>query len=649
MQALKRLIPTAPSLRAQLLFFGALMALLLVGSFAAAASYAPYGGNGGFRDSFGASRYDEQRPDFNTGGYHRSHRPVMRQHDARDWDDRPDYRSHRDDAFFRFDSDSMQPFEPRTYQPSTPRGMFDLNFNSGLPNRAPGRQFDRGPLLPDRQPALPQPMPWQTPPSQSVPAASSADLVDVQALITTRYQNSAVRKLLGSLSPQGGVAVYAEVLDKIVTRHLEPQPPQALARRGLYDLSQALQNPAFLQANGLSRQMPQLAQFQQWLEMTAQRASVQSSSDAVALVAQVMQTAQQAGIHPACVAVEFIYGAMESLDKFSAFVPEDTARNMSHQLGASLVGIGVEIEAAPQGAMIKKVLPDGPAAQAGLRKGDLIVAVDNQPLSGRSIDDAVSLITGSAGSPVALAVARGTQPPLRVSLARRSVQVRSVTDVQMLDPAAGIAYLKLDVFASTSAKEMEAALLQLHQQRMQSLILDLRGDPGGLLTASIEVAKLFLPSGTIVSTRGRTASDNTQELAVSNGRTWKTPLIVLIDEQSASASEILAAAIQENGRGILVGRHSYGKGTVQSLFNLDSTAATLRLTTARFYSPRGRMMAGAGVEPDVPVPAGSSAEVDAANGDLRADRDVQIAVQIARQQRAAPFAGARPAFPIPGT
>ena len=145
------------------------------------------------------------------------------------------------------------------------------------------------------------------------------------------------------------------------------------------------------------------------------------------------------------------------------------------------------------------------------------------------------------------------------------------------------------------------------------MILDLRGNPGGLLTAAISISDRFLPSGTIVSTKGRTAADNTKETA-QYAQTWKVPLVVLIDRNSASASEILAAAIQENGRGVIVGERSYGKGTVQTLFPLQSAPAGLRLTTAKFYSPDGREMSGAGVTPDVKVSAtvGNDATDDAA-------------------------------------
>jgi hypothetical protein len=171
---------------------------------------------------------------------------------------------------------------------------------------------------------------------------------------------------------------------------------------------------------------------------------------------------------------------------------------------------------------------------------------------------------------------------------------------------------------------MDEALMNLHRSGMQSLVLDLRGNPGGLLTTAIELSNKFLPSGTIVSTRGRTTQDNMQEKA-SNTQTWKVPLVVLIDENSASASEIFAAAIQENGRGVIVGRQSYGKGTVQTHFPLRSVGGNLKLTTAKFYSPKGREMANAGVTPDVQVTATSYRGTPST-----ADQDIQSALEVAQ-------------------
>jgi carboxyl-terminal processing protease len=183
--------------------------------------------------------------------------------------------------------------------------------------------------------------------------------------------------------------------------------------------------------------------------------------------------------------------------------------------------------------------------------------------------------------------------------------------------------------------EVDRALWQLYQQGMKSLVLDVRGNPGGLLTTAVALADKFLPSGEIVSTRGRTTGDNSAERAKFE-QTWKTPLVVMIDKDSASASEIFAAAIQENGRGLVVGERSFGKGTVQTHFPLRSVSGNLRLTTALFYSPRGRAMAGSGVEPDIRA---------ASTTDAKNDEALNTAVRTAASRQVHELASSAPKQP----
>jgi carboxyl-terminal processing protease len=328
-------------------------------------------------------------------------------------------------------------------------------------------------------------------------------------------------------------------------------------------------------------------------------------------------------VNPGAVCFEFVYASLDTLDKFSMFLAPEKSGEVSIGLDQKLVGIGVEVEADPSGLKILKAFPGGPAAQATLKKGDLITAVNGRSLQGVDLARSVELITGPAGSPVKLGLRREDKVA-ELTLVRRSVEVASVSEVRMLDDASHVGYIRLDQFAESSTKELDAALWKLHNAGMETLVLDLRGNPGGYLTTAIEISDRFLPSGTIVSTRGRNAEDNSQETA-QFAQTWKTPLVVLIDHQSASASEIFAAAIQENGRGLIVGETSYGKGTVQTLFPLKSVTAGLRLTTAKFYSPDGREMAGAGVTPDIKVRTGTTDD-DAAmlQAGLNTARDPQL-------------------------
>ena len=423
----------------------------------------------------------------------------------------------------------------------------------------------------------------------------------IQHKLTGRYGNPAVVRLVRSLPAEQSLQLYLEISGMIDARHLKPSTYDARVKRAVKNLCEAMENRNFLQANGLGGDPSRLEAFRSDLVRLEGR-RMNSPEEAYQAVQWAVQAGERdAGLRPSAIVLEFIYGATDSLDKYSAFVPAMGRSSPSAELEDHIVGIGVEIKADDAGAgmLIANALPGGPAAEAGLRKGDVIESIDGQKVSGATLDSAVDLISGPAGSRITLEVRRDDRVA-QVQLVRRRVEVHSVSEVKMLENNVG--YIKLDKFAQNSSDECDTALWSLYRQGMKSLIVDVRGNPGGLLTTAIQMSNKFVPSGTIVSTRGRDATDNLVEYA-HRQHAWKTPLVVLVDENSASASEIFAAAVQENGRGLVVGRRTYGKGTVQTHFPLQTVSGSLRLTTAQFFSPKGRTMAGAGVEPDVLVEA----------------------------------------------
>lgn len=422
----------------------------------------------------------------------------------------------------------------------------------------------------------------------------------IQRKLTSRYGNPAVVRLARSMSGQQSLEVYLEISGLIDARHLKPSTYDVRVKQAVKNLCQAMENPAFLQANGLGDDPSRLDSFRRDVQHLTEGRAINGAEDAYQALQWTMQAGERdAGLRPAVVALEFIFGATDSLDKYSAFVPAMGKSSPSAELEDHIVGIGVEIKPDERGLLIANALPGGPAADAGLRGGDVIESINGQKVTGATLDSAVDLITGPAGSGVTLGVRRDERVA-EVKLVRRRVEVHSVSQAKMLENNVG--YIKLEKFAQNSSEECDKALWDLYRQGMKSLIVDVRGNPGGLLTTAIQVSNKFVPSGTIVATRGRDASDNTVEYA-HRGRAWQTPLVVLVDENSASASEIFAAAVQENRRGLVVGRRTYGKGTVQTHFPLQTVSGNLRLTTAQFFSPTGRTMAGAGVEPDVHVEA----------------------------------------------
>jgi carboxyl-terminal processing protease len=471
-------------------------------------------------------------------------------------------------------------------------------------------------------PAAPAP----TPAGSGRPAETRTEADAIHERLTRRYRDPVVVRLVQSLTVERALSLYNETSRLIDGRHIQPSTHEARTRQAVRNLSLAVENPAFVQANRLNVGPAQVRGFQDALRRLVDGRAVRNSADAQSVLRSAIDLAgRQIGLRPGAVAMEFVYGATESLDRYSAFTPADNARQPSASLADHVVGIGVEIKPHEQGLVVVRVLRGGPAEQAGLRADDVIVSINGRRLAGQGLEFAVDQIAGREGTTLQLAYVRDGRPATTVTLTRRRVTIESVSEVRMLDEADRVGYIKLDSFAKASVEEMERAMWNLHSQGMQSLVFDLRGNPGGLLTTAVELTNKFLPHGTIVTTRGRTTADVMSERATWD-RTWSVPLVVLIDEGSASASEIFAAAIQENQRGVVVGRRSYGKGSVQTHFPLTSVSGNLKLTTASFYSPNGRSMAESGVTPDIPVekPATASGGRDA---------DIEAALSVAKNPR----------------
>jgi carboxyl-terminal processing protease len=463
--------------------------------------------------------------------------------------------------------------------------------------------------------------------------------------LTYRYTDSKMVNFVRSASMSTITSLFQEVSQYIDQRHVNPVSYEVRTARALDGLVHAVEHPAFLQAAGASPNPAAARQVQAELQRMKTAQPARSSQQALSVMQYAANLVSRSmGIRSEAVAVEFINGTIDSLDRYSAFNPGASlgrsGAEAPHEgvetanLSENIVGIGVELKAHDDGALIIGVIDGGPAAQAKLQRGDVITAIDGKSLKGMNLNQAADLITGPAGSRLGMQVVRDGRSG-SVTLTRRSVYVSSVTNVQMIDPNQKVAYLRLKQFSQSSSADLDKALWNLHDQGMKTLVLDLRGNPGGLLDQAILISDKFIAGGSIVGTKGRTAQDNTLEKA-NFDRTWKVPLVVLIDENSASASEIFAAAIQDNKRGVVIGRNSYGKGTVQTHFPLRSASGDLKLTTAKFYSPSGREMAGSGVRPDIMVPAsGAGLEFSPER-----DGDIQMALRIAQDGRAAQLAAA---------
>jgi carboxyl-terminal processing protease len=414
-----------------------------------------------------------------------------------------------------------------------------------------------------------------------------------------RYDDRSFRDSLRTLRPSQALDQYSDLLAKIEAHYYTTPPWQDICRRGTTALDIALANESFLRDQGVRVRGQQVDQLRAEIVQLPNRYMIRSARDASAVASQAARIARQRiGLSETATVLEFTAAAAGGLDHYSAFLTADQLRDIYSQIEGNFVGLGVELKADNGALLIVDVIPRSPAEQAGIRENDRITAVDGQPTATLSTDEAASLLTGAEGSLVRVTIVSPGQPPRDITVRRASIEVPSLEDVKILDPATGVAYVRIPAFQKTTAADLEEALWDLHRQGMRSLIIDLRGNPGGLLTASVEVADKFIADGGIVSTRGRSEQENFSYRAHRPG-TWRVPLVVLIDGDSASASEIFAAAIKDAGRGKIVGMRSYGKGSVQGIFPLGKNGAGARLTTARFFSPLGHPISNVGVTPDI--------------------------------------------------
>ena len=411
------------------------------------------------------------------------------------------------------------------------------------------------------------------------------DVARLHYSLEQRYDDHSFRDSLTSLKDREGLELYDDLLTKINAHYYTDPPWQDLARRGGQAMDIALIDKSYLTTNNVRATSAQIDQLRARIQQLVNSTPVATKNDAINLANQVSMLANRSiGLKQTATFLEFTSAAAGGLDHYSAFLTADQLRDIYSQIEGNFVGLGVELKADKGELLIVHVIPHSPAEQAGIQANDHIVAVDGQETKTLSTDEAATLLTGAENSNCRVTVVTPGQAPREFNVTRSHVDVPSLEGVKIVDPNAGVAYIRIPAFQKTTAPDLEAALWDLHRQGMQKLILDLRGNPGGLLTASVEIADKFIADGSIVSTRGRSEPENFNYRAHRPG-TWRVPLVVLIDGDSASASEIFAAAIKDSHRGTIIGTRSYGKGSVQGIFPLGYAGAGARITTAKFFSP----------------------------------------------------------------
>jgi carboxyl-terminal processing protease len=426
-------------------------------------------------------------------------------------------------------------------------------------------------------------------------------LCEAHYRLNRRYQDQSFRNVLLRLPRDKALELFDEVLVRIESHYVDPVGLESLVRKGIDNLEVALRDPAFLRANGIDATAERVTWLRQALQRYRDPLNVPDRAAAQGMVLTACDLAQRAiNLAPAPVILEFAYGACDALDDYTSYLTPDKLEDLYAMIDGNFVGLGIELKLDSQGLRLVGVIRGGPAWDAGLKVNDVVTQVNGKPVRGQSLDEAASKLQGNEGTAVAITVLHPDGTSASYRLIRRHVEVESVAQARIVDRGQGIGYLQLTGFQKTSADELDQAIVALRQQGMRSLVLDLRGNPGGLLNMAVEIADRFLVNGVIVTTRGR-ASGQSQVFRSHGQPHWTMPLFVLIDHDSASASEILAGALKDHGRATVLGERSYGKGSVQSIFALRAAPAGLKLTTAKFYSPNNRPYSEQGVEPDILV------------------------------------------------
>jgi carboxyl-terminal processing protease len=419
--------------------------------------------------------------------------------------------------------------------------------------------------------------------------------------IARRYHDASYLYSIKQMDAMASQAVYREVLGKIETYYFAELNWQQILKSGIDQFEVALHDELFRKHHSLTVNTTHLQQYRNSVAHILTNRVCRSGRDVLQSAISVSQIAERTlNVSQQAVMLELLSGTIIALDRYSSYLTSTQLDDMFSQIDGKFVGLGIELRIQGNHLLVERVIPQGPADDAGLKSGDKIIEVDRNMIPTVAAAKAADMLKGLRGTEVEIVVVSASGSARRMTLTRRQVEVASVVDARIIDQQSKVGYLRIVSFQKNTVREVNSALWQLRQDGMQRLVLDLRGNPGGLVRSAVEIADMFISSGTIVSTRGRSVNEEVDYQAHQVG-TCNEPLVVLIDARSASASEIFAGAIKDHNRGTIVGHCTYGKGSVQGIFPLASYNCGLRLTTARFYSPAGHQISGRGVTPDVDV------------------------------------------------
>ena len=457
--------------------------------------------------------------------------------------------------------------------------------------------------------------------------------------IERRYSDKSFTGTMLPLSRPEAMLYLDDVLEKVRHYYVDSVSATHFIAHGTESLYFGLNNEKFLQRNLPYGDRDRIAQVRRTLREQYWNKTANGADGARRIVMELCDlTQRELNLPASAVIMEFVFGGCNSLDDYSSYLTPGKLGDLYNNIDGEFVGIGIEMKAeSGKGLLLVNVLPESPASEGGAMAGDFIVAIDGRDCRKLSTEEAATLLQGQPNSRVRLTLADPTTSEERPAvLTRRAVKVKSIPVAKIIDKANHIGYIKMTGFQKNTVEELDAAMLKLKREGMQALIWDVRGNPGGLLNAAVEVLDRFMGHGVIVSTRGRVQDQNTIYSAHADANDWTGPLVLLVDGDSASASEIVAGAVHDHHRGTIVGRKTYGKWSVQSI--LPGHADTgFRLTTAKFYSPNGSTYGKIGIQPDVQVAddsEGTSKPRNRRRSQIEDDRDIETGIEALRKQLA---------------
>lgn len=295
-------------------------------------------------------------------------------------------------------------------------------------------------------------------------------------------------------------------------------------------------------------------------------------------------------------------GMLAGLDPYSQFIDSKNLEELKIETEGEFDGLGIEVIIKDGFLRVLTPIVDSPAFRAGVYIGDVIIKIDGKSTKNISIREAIEMLRGKTHTEVTITVVHeGESEPVDITIERAKIHLNSTRGTRIVDEEAKIGYVAITSFQDNTTDDLDVAVKELEEQGMESLILDLRFNPGGLLNIAVDMADKFIKKGLIVSTKGRHKSQH-HEYKAHRSKTYKNfPLIILVNNGSASASEIVAGAVKDHKRGLLLGTKTFGKGSVQSLIPIKNKKSALKLTTAKYYTPSGAMIHGVGIEPDIKV------------------------------------------------